>query len=153
MRPDAFAIEATTSISDVQQPTHAYIGRNGNDMKVHHWYSAAVNASVRPVGPTKVIGCPASAAYAIPESPHETSTSDTPIAPPVSAPIAPPNAITGAKHAKNRNEIAASDLRVRPSRQSEKYSGAFRPTSSRSPRSHWIDRRPRRPPTSGLASG
>ena len=49
--------------------------------------------------------------------------------------IAPPNAITGAKHAKNRNEIAASDLRVRPSRQSEKYSGAFRPTSSRSPRS------------------
>ena len=99
--------EAKIIIKLVQQPTHAYMGRKGIVKKRHHLYKAAVKARVNPVGATKVIGCPAMVAYAIPHIPHEAMTSATPIAPCVSPAIAPPNASTGAKHAKYRKEIAA----------------------------------------------
>jgi hypothetical protein len=62
MRPEALMAEAKIIMNEVQQPTHAYIGRNGIAKKTHHLYSAAVKASVRPVGATKVMGWPESAA-------------------------------------------------------------------------------------------
>ena len=92
--------EAKIIIADVQQPTHAYMGKNGMEKATHHLYSAAVKARVSPVGATKVIGWPANAAYAMPQIPHEAMTSATPIEPCVSPAIAPPNASTGARHAK-----------------------------------------------------
>ena len=118
IRPEALITEAKIIIKLVQQPTHAYIGKKGIVKKAHHLYRAAVKARVRPVGATNVIGWPARVAYAIPHSPREISTSGTPIAPLVRTAIVPPNASTGARHANQRNEIAARLFGVSPSRQS-----------------------------------
>ena len=51
-----------------------------------------VKASVRPVGPWKVMGWPEKMLYSIPESPHDTKNSFTPIDPFVMMFVRPPNA-------------------------------------------------------------
>ena len=53
MSPEALMALAEIIMPLVHSPTHEYMGRKGMEKKTHHLYSAAVKASVRPVGATK----------------------------------------------------------------------------------------------------
>mmetsp|Transcript_3869 Transcript_3869/g.11189 ORF Transcript_3869/g.11189 Transcript_3869/m.11189 type:complete len:272 (-) Transcript_3869:862-1677(-) len=46
------------SSADVHTPTQLYMAMNGSAKVWQNWCSATMNASVRPVGPMKVMGCP-----------------------------------------------------------------------------------------------
>ena len=62
MRPARLVHAAVIKKADVHRPTHVYIGRKGTPRGTAHRYNAVVKVRVSPVGPTKVIGCPASIA-------------------------------------------------------------------------------------------
>ena len=62
-----------------------------------------------------------------------TSISLAPIAPPVWAPMIPPNVIAGAKQAKKRNRTLAALLAFSPSAKSRNQSGSRRRRSASTP--------------------
>lgn len=59
MRRQAFPAERSRSMREVQSPTQAYMGKKARPKREQNWKSAAVKQRVRPVGPMKVMGCPA----------------------------------------------------------------------------------------------
>eukprot|EP00966_Prymnesium_polylepis_P161535 3733260-Prymnesium_polylepis.1 len=71
MRPARLTTAAVIRKADVHSPTHVYMGRNGMPRGAVHANSAVVNVSVRPVGPMKVMGWPASVEYAMPHAPRD----------------------------------------------------------------------------------
>ena len=77
-----------------------------------------MNASVRPVGPTKVMGCPLNILYRIPPMPHDKINSMTPMVPLVIIFVKPPKATVGAKQVKKRNKTADMLFWLNPSVQS-----------------------------------
>jgi len=115
-----FVSEQRKRNSDVQTPVHEYRGKKGSPDAFVKEYSDDVNASVRPVGPRNVMGCPANTAYSIPDKPHDTMNWTTPMVPSVSRFVRPPKAIVGARHAKYKKRMEARLFLWRPSVQSDR---------------------------------
>ena len=79
-----------------------------------------------PVLPRMVRGCPLNREYETPQTAVATIISVTPTAPPVSTSNKPPNAMAGAKQAKNKKNIDAKLLLFSPSVKSEIYDEELR---------------------------
>mmetsp|Transcript_9665 Transcript_9665/g.30076 ORF Transcript_9665/g.30076 Transcript_9665/m.30076 type:complete len:412 (-) Transcript_9665:61-1296(-) len=138
INPEALNDAKTARYKAVQQPHHAYIGRNGTPDLIVQADNAPMKDRVSPVGATKVMGWPARHAYAMPLSPQLSSTSRGPSAPHVAVCMTPPNATAGASTAKYRNKQAPALFAGfrNPSNQSWAYSGDRFLISSRTPWSH-----------------
>ena len=115
--------DETNRIAEVHNPVHAYNGKKGRFKDFESWNKAPQNANTGPVEPIIVIGCAEKSAYKTPHTAVEETISIVPIAPLVARAKRPPKPTAGAKHAKNRNIVAAIHCMLSPSVMSETNSG------------------------------
>jgi hypothetical protein len=106
-RLDADVNEEMNSIAEVHNPVHAYNGKKGTFIIFANCAKHATKANTGPVEPMIVNGCALVNAYMNPQAAVELTISIVPMAPFVATSNKPPNPTAGAKHAKNKKQVAA----------------------------------------------
>jgi len=106
-RLDPDVRDAMSRMADVHNPVQVYNGKNGKFHIFANCARHATKANTGPVEPMIVKGCALVSAYMNPQAAVELTISMVPMAPSVATANSPPKPTAGAKHAKNRKQMAA----------------------------------------------